>query len=79
MAEKTVARARVHQLQELESANDVAARAVLSGLAAEVLAIALAAAAKAELPVAAIVVNIQGNAKAFKGGTPSHRQKSETL
>jgi hypothetical protein len=45
VAEKTVARARVRQLKELESANDVAARAVLSGLAAEVLAIALAAAA----------------------------------
>jgi hypothetical protein len=44
-AEKTVARDRVCQLQKLEGANDVAAWAVLAGLAAEVLAIALAAAA----------------------------------
>jgi hypothetical protein len=44
-AEKTVAVARARQLQELESANDGAARAVLAGLAAEVLAVALAAAA----------------------------------
>jgi hypothetical protein len=44
-AEKTVALARARQLQDLEGANDGAARAVLAGLAAEVLAIALAAAA----------------------------------
>jgi hypothetical protein len=44
-AEKTVALARAYQLRELERGNDGAARAVLGGLAAEVLAIALAAAA----------------------------------
>jgi len=44
-AEKTVAAARAHQLQKLEGVNDSAARAVLAGLAVEVLAIALAAAA----------------------------------
>lgn len=44
-AEKTVALVRARQLQKLEGVNDVAARAVLGGLAAEVLAIALAAAA----------------------------------
>ncbi len=44
-AEKSVAFARAHQLKELESANDGAARAVVGGLAAAVLAIAMAAAA----------------------------------
>ena len=44
-AEKTVALDRVRQLQKLEGVNDAAAWAVLAGLAAEVLAIALAAAA----------------------------------
>jgi hypothetical protein len=44
-AEKTVALARARQLRELERSNDGAARAVLGGLAAEVVAIALAAAA----------------------------------
>jgi hypothetical protein len=44
-AEKTVALDRARQLQKLEDVNDVAAWAVLAGLAAEVLAIALAAAA----------------------------------
>ena len=45
LAERTVAVDRAHQLQELEGVNDSAARAVLAGLAAEVLAIALTAAA----------------------------------
>jgi hypothetical protein len=44
-AEKTVALARARQLRELERGNDSAARSVLTGLAAEVVAIALAAAA----------------------------------
>jgi hypothetical protein len=44
-AEKTVALDRVRHLQKLEGVNDAAAWAVLAGLAAEVLAIALAAAA----------------------------------
>jgi hypothetical protein len=44
-AEKTVALTRARQLQKLESVNDVAAWAVLAGLATEVFAIALAAAA----------------------------------
>jgi hypothetical protein len=44
-AEKTVALARARQLRELERSNDGAARAVLGGLAAEVIAISLAAAA----------------------------------
>jgi hypothetical protein len=36
-------------------------------------------AAKAELMVAAIVVNIQGSAKACEGGTPSFRHEWATL
>jgi hypothetical protein len=44
-AEKTVALTRAHQLQKLEVVNDTAAWAVLAGLAAEVFAITLAAAA----------------------------------
>jgi len=44
-AEKPVALARARQLQELETANDHVARAVFAGLIAEVLAVALAAAA----------------------------------
>lgn len=44
-AEKRVAADRARQLQKLEGVNDSAAQAVLAGLAAEVLAIALAAAA----------------------------------
>jgi hypothetical protein len=44
-AEKTASLDRARQLQKLEDANDIAAWAVLAGLAAEVLAIALAAAA----------------------------------
>jgi len=44
-AEKTVALTRARQLQKLERVNDAAAWAVLAGLATEVFAIALAAAA----------------------------------
>ena len=44
-AEKTVALARARQLQKLERVNDYAAKTVLVGLATEVFAIALAAAA----------------------------------
>jgi len=44
-AEKPVALARARQLQELETANDKVAWAVFAGLIAEVLAVALAAAA----------------------------------
>jgi hypothetical protein len=44
-AEKTVALTRARQLQKLEGVNDAAAWDVLAGLAAEVFAIALAAAA----------------------------------
>lgn len=44
-AEKTAALDRARQLQKLEYVNAIAALAVLAGLAAEVLAIALAAAA----------------------------------
>ena len=44
-AEKTVALVRAQQLQKLEYVNDIATWAVLAGLAAEVLAIALGAAA----------------------------------
>jgi hypothetical protein len=44
-AEKTVAVDRAYQLQKLEGVNDRAAQTVLAGLAAEVFAIALAAAA----------------------------------
>jgi hypothetical protein len=44
-AEKSVALDRARQLQKLENANDITAWAVLAGLAAAVLAIALAAAA----------------------------------
>jgi hypothetical protein len=45
LAEQTVAADRAHQLEKLEDVNDSAAQAVLAGLAAEVLAVALAAAA----------------------------------
>jgi hypothetical protein len=44
-AEKSVALERVRPLQKLGNANDITAWAVLAGLAAAVLAIALAAAA----------------------------------